>query len=399
MKILFRHLDPGASGAVSSICKLLEAYCGRFPGDILTVMCARESPMASLHRIQNATVEFVPSGPAREVHRLVWAGHGIRRQLSGASYDVVWCLNVGPYIKTTVPQILSIHNAYQVYPPSFARHHPGSRARVAALRWFFRKSLRCADAAIVQTGLMRKYLKAIDGCPPRVEVLPKAVISSKDDAGQPLSPGLERAIRSTFGGVTALYVAASTPHKNHRLLAAMMEICRRRGISARLVVTLDAEQWSGAGGHSAESLVRSGHVIPAGWVPESQLRQLYTSVDCCVMPSLLESLSSAHLEAMQWRRPQIVADLPYARDLCGDAALYTDPYDPRQWVVKLELLRNDSALRDHLVSRGVERLKDFPATWNEMAERLRLVLADVVKGSRNRSAAPCLVDEAEFSAA
>lgn len=382
MRILFRNLDPGAGGGVSSICKLLEAYCGRFPEDRLTVMCVAQSPLASLARFPNATLELLPSGPRREIHRLAWAAHGIRRQLARASYDLVWSMNVGAYIKTGVPQVLSIHNAYQVYPWTFARQHPGSRLRVAALRWFFRRSLACADAAIVQTDLMREYLQGTPGCPPRVAVLPKAVISSPDDAGQPLSSVLESALRDASGKFTALYVATCAPHKNHRLLAAMMEILRSRGIAARLVVTLDAAQWSAAAGPAAERLVRSGHVIPVGWVPKDQLRRLYASVDFCVMPSLLESLSSAHLEAMQWRKPQIVAALPYARDLCGDAALYADPFDALAWVAQLERLRAEPALRGRLVRRGVERLQDFPATWSVMAERLRSILADIVKDPR-----------------
>ena len=398
MEILFRHLDPGVSGAVSSICQLLAAYCRRFPGDRLTLMCGRQSPMASLGRFENIAVEFVPSGPAREIHRLVWAAHGIHRQLARASYDVVWCVNMGPYVRTAVPQVLSIHNAYQVYPWSCAHHHPGSRARVAVMRWFFRKSLGCADAALVQTDLMGEYVKAIEGCPPRVAVLPKAVIPTLDDACRPLSPDLEEAIRGTYGTVTALYVATATPHKNHRLLAGMMEICRRRAINARLVVTLEPKQWATAGGPSAASLAGSGHVIPVGWVPKDQLPRLYAAADFCVMPSLLESLSSAHLEAMQWRRPQIVADLPYARDLCGDAALYADPCDALQWALKLQLLQGDTALRDRLVSRGIERLKGFPATWYEMAERLRSILADAVKDSRNGNAA-AVTEKSEFSSA
>jgi glycosyltransferase involved in cell wall biosynthesis len=385
MKMLFRYPDPGSSGAVSSTCKLIEAYCGRFPGDRLTVMCAGASPLTALGRFENVEVELLPAGPGREIHRLAWAAHGIRRQLDRSSYDLVWCMNVGPYFRTAVPQVLSIHNAYQVYPWSFARHHPGTQPRVAALRWFFRRSLRCADAAIVQTDLMREYVKAIPGCPSRVAILPKAVISSPGDTGQPLSPALESVMRGASGSFTALYVATCVPHKNHRLLAAMLEIYRRRNIPARLVVTLDAAQWSSAGGSGADSLVRSGHVIPAGWVPKDQLRRLYTSVDFCVMPSLLESLSSAHLEAMQWRKPQIVAALPYAQDLCGDTALYADPSDALQWVSQLERLRADAALQVSLISRGVERLESFPATWNVMAERLRAVLADVVKDSRKGS--------------
>ena len=386
MRILFRDPDPGSGGGVSGVAKLLEAYCGRFPGDRLTVMCTAQSPLTSLARFSHADLELLPAGRGREFHRLAWAAHGIRRQLARGSYDLVWCMNVGAYIKTAVPQVLSIQNAYQVYPWRFARLHPASLPQVAALRWFFRRSLACADAAIVQTGLMREYVKAIPECPRHVAVLPKSVVSSPADAGRPLSPKLETALAgasaislSGEAPYTALYVATRGPHKNHRLLAALMDIYRRRGIAARLVVTLDPAAWSAAAGPGAESLVRSGHVIPIGWVAKDQLPTLYARVDCCVMPSLLESLSSAHLEAMQWRKPQIAAGLPYARELCGDAALYADPGDALAWVVQMERLRTGAALRHYLVSRGAERLKAFPATWNDMAEGLRSILTQVVK--------------------
>ncbi len=45
---------------------------------------------------------------------------------------------------------------------------------------------------------------------------------------------------------------------------------------------------------------------------KSHLRAVYSACHACVMPSLLESLSSSHLEAMQWGKPQISANLPYA---------------------------------------------------------------------------------------
>jgi hypothetical protein len=38
------------------------------------------------------------------------------------------------------------------------------------------------------------------------------------------------------------------------------------------------------------------------------------------MPSKLESLSSSHLEAMSWSVPQVVSDLPFARETCGIAS-------------------------------------------------------------------------------
>lgn len=382
MRILFRNLDPGCGGGVSSTCKLLEAYCTKYVDDHLTIMCTRRSPLAALHRFANVEVQVVPSGPMREIQRLTWGTYECRRQLARAAYDIVWCMNVGPYIKTTVPQILSLQNAYQVYPWNVARLHPGTRLRVAALRWFFRRSLRQTDAVIVQTELMKEYVRGIDGCPRRVVVLPKAVTSAPYDTGQPIAPTPATFITSVAGCMTLLYVATYSPHKNHRLLAAMMDLCRRRELPARLVVTLDPKQWSVAGGSGAESLVRSGHVLPVGWVAKDELCQLYPHCDVCVMPSLLESLSSAHLEAMQWRKPQIVADLPYAHDLCGEAAMYADPTDALSWVSCLETLQKDIVLSDRLVRRGKERLRTFPETWTAMADSQRQVFLCVLKNYR-----------------
>ena len=89
------------------------------------------------------------------------------------------------------------------------------------------------------------------------------------------------------------------------------------------------------------------------------------------MPSLLESLSSAHLEAMAWGKPQVVSDLPYAHDLCGSAAIYVDPNSPSDWAREIERVGKDSALVNRLVIHGKERIKKFPSTWSDSAKMVR----------------------------
>src|ERR1017187_3213340 len=70
MRILFRHLDPGQSGAVSSLVKMLEGYCERFPEDELTVMCTPGSPFVKLARLRNCSVEIVGKHIPREAYLL-----------------------------------------------------------------------------------------------------------------------------------------------------------------------------------------------------------------------------------------------------------------------------------------------------------------------------------------
>jgi glycosyltransferase involved in cell wall biosynthesis len=374
MRILFRHLDPGKSGAVSSFVKQLEGYCERFPDDDLTLMCAEHSPLVELGRFANCHLEIVGRKIPREAHLLGWGDVAIRRVCRKRAIDVFLSINTGVYVRSMVPQVLAVKNAYQVYPLETGTLHPRSKLRVELLRRLFRRSLRLSSAAIVESEVMAKYLREIPGCPERVAVLPKAVVSEQNESACALSPWIAKAIAQAAGAVKLLYVATAAPHKNHRLLARVMEEFRKQRRAVCLVASIGTDGWLREAGSSTAGLLASGHVIPLGWVDKNELAALYRACDLCVMPSLLESLSSAHLEAMYWKRPQVVSDLPYARDLCGDAALYADPHDPQPWVAAIEQLLGDAQLRDQLVSAGEKRVATYPANWIAMAEQLRSVL-------------------------
>ncbi len=102
------------------------------------------------------------------------------------------------------------------------------------------------------------------------------------------------------------------------------------------------------------------------------------------MPSVLESLSSAHPEAMEWDRPQIAADLPYARDICGDGAVYASAEDSADWAAKMESFVTDRALRERMAVQGTARMQYFPRTWGDVSRRVRGVLAETVQGCQSK---------------
>jgi glycosyltransferase involved in cell wall biosynthesis len=54
---------------------------------------------------------------------------------------------------------------------------------------------------------------------------------------------------------------------------------------------------------------------------------LYRSCDIMFMPSLLETFSASYPEAMISCIPIVTTDLGFARDICGEAALYYSPLD------------------------------------------------------------------------
>ena len=381
MKILFQYFT-GGGGAVTNIIFLLQALSRQFPRDHIDMVCSKSSDLHCLGTLPNVDVLSYGGIRHQEVDRISLGFGGLGRIAKERKADIIWSLNFGSYIKTPFPQVLSVNNSHQVYPWHVTRFHPDNRLHVAALRWFFRKSLRVSDGVIVQTSIMGDYVQKISGAPKRIQVIPKAVENESDFLSKILPSDLKNSLetdqcKQVF---TFLFVSAYFPHKNHKIIVEVFDRLASEGIPIRVVVTLRLDELLAIGGEKARRLVNSRHLVPVGWVKKAYLKSLYDACDACLMPSMLESLSSAHLEAMHWGKPQISSDLPFARDLCGDAALYASAEDPVEWVAKIKEFASDATLRMNLVKAGHERMKRFPATWAESALKVHAFLEEIVAG-------------------
>jgi glycosyltransferase involved in cell wall biosynthesis len=219
-------------------------------------------------------------------------------------------------------------------------------------------------------------------------VIPKAVETDADLAAGPIPAPVAARVLPDGRWFTYLYVASWFSHKNHEVLFSALEQLRRSNVPIRLVVSIEPELL-----HSETAEVRrlvlEGRIVPVGWVAKEWLRALYNAADGCLMPSLIESLSSSHLEAMQWGKPQIVSDLPYAHALCGDAAIYASPEDPTAWSGEMLRLREDVALRERLVAAGRRRMEMMPNSWTQVAMKARSFLEEVSRSGRPRDMAAC----------
>jgi glycosyltransferase involved in cell wall biosynthesis len=379
MRILFQYLT-GGGGALSNVILLLKALSKKYPQDHIDVICSKSSGLHILEDLPNVKVLSYGTGWNQEVDRLLLGFGGLKRIAKERRADIIWSLNLGPYMKTDVPQVLSVHNPHQVYPWHVTRTHPDSRLNVAGLRWFFRKSLRVSDGVIVQTPIMGEYVREISGAPNRIAVAAKSVENPEDVVSEPLPYKITNVFESGLGSqtFTFLYVATYTPHKNHIALVEAFDMLASGGYQVRVLLTVGRDELLQLGGERARALIDSGHIVPLGWTKKEYLKSLYDICDACLMPSMLESLSSAHLEAMQWGKPQITSDLPYALDLCGEAALYVSANDPSAWAERIKMLIADQDLRARLVAAGYERMKCFPATWAEASTIVHQFLEELV---------------------
>jgi len=104
------------------------------------------------------------------------------------------------------------------------------------------------------------------------------------------------------------------------------------------------------------------------YVPRHDLAALYANAACLVFPSLYEGFGLPPLEAMAHGCPVICSNVSSLPEVCGDAALYVDPYDNESIRARILELLDDSRKREQLVRAGFDRLEHFSAA--RYADRL-----------------------------
>jgi glycosyltransferase involved in cell wall biosynthesis len=163
------------------------------------------------------------------------------------------------------------------------------------------------------------------------------------------------------------FLGNTDPKKNTKgVLMAFSEYLRQTGNNTRLVM-LDydrAELERLLNEIGDKSLIDK--IILTGYVVNTDLPSIYRQCDLFLYPSLRESFGIPMLEAMACGVPVITSNTSSMPEVAGNAALIIDPLKPEEITAAMKKLTSDSALRNELVTRGIERAKQF--SWGRMAE-------------------------------
>ncbi len=163
-----------------------------------------------------------------------------------------------------------------------------------------------------------------------------------------------------------LYVGALHPRKNlGRLLAAFVQIKTQLSIPHRLVI-VGAARWKRT--HALDDALSGPYgddIIVAGQVDDGTLAHLYRCCDVFVYPSLYEGFGLPVLEAMSMGAPVVTSEGSALAELAGDAALLVDPHDVTSIRDGIAAVISDSALRETLRAKGLERAAEF--SWERTA--------------------------------
>ena len=237
-------------------------------------------------------------------------------------------------------------------------------------------TLRCIDAADVVLFPSRAMMDLVathtGGARPNWNV---AHYGTRHDLFRPREPRPPR----RDGPIDLLNVSLYCDQKNlGTLMRAVEHLHRTAPNRFRMTLTAGFEQnWMANDPYFPRFIeerdlyqrLHAEHVVrDADWTRYGSLPALYHSSDIFVFPSYTESFGHPLLEAMAAGLPIVAANVPSSRELCGDAALYFEPFDTRACAETLLTLAEDPALAAELGARAAARALDF--TWERHVREL-----------------------------
>jgi glycosyltransferase involved in cell wall biosynthesis len=345
-KLLIHATNISGYGAQEVVVSLLDALSalGILRGSVIEITEVMRQKAATWHAA-GAEVRYCRRVLPNSVSRFFECLFAVRERKLYSQ-----CLVLGDVpLPETQRQTVLVHQSNLVLPG--LNVYSSRKLRYQVLRWVFRRNIRFAHKFVVQTGVMQQQM--VESYPElngRIVVMP-----------QPAPNWLKRtaARRSYAKGqpLCLFYPAAGFIHKNHVLLKSM-DSCMNLVQPLELTVTLNLYE-------QARLRLSGGWLRNVGKLDPGECLKTYEQSDALFFPSLLESYGLPLVEAMVFGLPVVCSDLPFARWLCEEQAIYFDPSSPTAaWQAIRELQKRlDSGWHPDW-SKALSKL---PKDWNEVA--------------------------------
>jgi glycosyltransferase involved in cell wall biosynthesis len=285
-------------------------------------------------------------------------------------YDLIHFHAIGPGILSSVTRTFGQKAVVTIHGLDHQRDKWGKFARFC-LTVAERSLVNSADAISVVSEDLRRYL--LDCYCMNAVYIPNGRPEKKR-----VPPGPFLAEHGLEAARYLLFASRLTPEKGcHDLIAAFKGI----NTDMRLVIAGGAKD---AGYLAAlRALANSERICFVGHRSGEELGELFSNAFLFVLPSYIEGMSLALLEAIGYSLPALVTDIPENRSVVADCAFYFTPRDVKGLHSTLgAIMANPQAAS---VSAG--RLSALPhATWSTVARRYDELYREAAR--RTRSCAP-----------
>lgn len=312
------------------------------------------------------------------IHRLIWDQKIVNRLAKKHNAILIFSLCNYGTIYPRVKQIVC-QNSPAFCDYYFQKSNSKKKIRMNLRRINAYLTMKASEKVIVPTEAWRDII--MKHCPhiPKEKfiVIPHGFDRERFSHGRELPPDVEKKLKAyENAGIKLLLTCHPNRHKGFELLFQALRIVHKQADFA-LFLTVKPNNWY-KGIRSYKNIIKGleENIVTLGSVPQDSIVNLYRKADIFVFPSLCESFGFSMVEAMGLGLPIIASDTAVNREICGEAALYFNPYNVNDVAEKMLLMLKDKKLREELRQKALKRSQEFP-TWDEVARKTLEVIEEV----------------------
>ena len=271
--------------------------------------------------------------------------------------DILHIHSVGPALFTPLARALGLRVVVTHHLANYEAKKWGRVAR-SILRLGERAGMRYANGRIAVSSGLASRMKRTYGVP--VVVIPNGI-------GSPRRLQSTTVLRS-FGLEPRRYVLTVARIDEQKRQLDLIDAFARLGETAwKLAIVGDNDYASEYGRAIARAAVKTAGVVLLGYQTGDALAELYTHAGLFVLPSSHEGQPIAALEAISYRCPVILSDIPAHREIATSSAELVRVGDVATLARRLKARCAATAYRDPglIEHQGFIRSHD----WREIAER------------------------------
>jgi glycosyltransferase involved in cell wall biosynthesis len=311
--------------------------------------------------------------------RVRWVDFQLQRRLKEIRPDILFSFaNVGP-AKPSIPQVVFVQQASAFFDDGIPKKDFPKLLRMKFIRRTILAGAKRSHAIIVQTETMRKRMlidaPELDG---RIHVIPSGFRTSS------LNPVIrpdKKALIDNSSHPRLIYVSHPSEHKNHINLVQALHDVARHFNQVSLLLTLECDPPNQRYDSFVKEVIKTSitrgvneYLIWLGILTPDEVSYALSNSDLMVFPSLSESFGLGLVEAMAASCPIVASDLPYAREVAGEAAAYFDPLSPRDIARSVVAILSNSKELVQMKEMGLS-LREKYSYWN-IAEQIASLLQD-----------------------
>lgn len=309
---------------------------------------------------EDERLHFIRKDGRSDVFRIRSA---LKRLENGFSPDAVFTVFGPPYFNAQAPHIVGFGRSDILYKP-LVRVDLRTRAIHAITNRLRFRQLKKSDHLVVETETIRRRLaRVLNVSDEKIAVI-----------GNSLNPVLARHSpeKPPARGPFALLIPSTYyPHKNLEIVPevakSLTSLSPSLDFEFQFTLKADDAPWQSIA-KQADKLGVGHRLKTLGPLTLDQLAGAYKAGSAVFLPTVREASTAVYPESFHFERPLVTSDLDFARELCGEAALFVPPFDAAAIARTIATLTNSPDLIQDLVAKGRRHLENTYPDQNQKFE-------------------------------